>query len=106
MAELIPRRVLFGNPERISPHLSPDGTRLAWIAPHEGVLNVWVAPIGRNGVDWSAARVVTDDTDRGIRMFAWAHDAQHLLYLQDTGGGGNRALHSDHDGALCSGALS
>ena len=93
MAELIPRRVLFGNPERISPHLSPDGTRLAWIAPHEGVLNVWVAPIGTNGVDWSAARVVTDDTDRGIRMFAWAHDAQHLLYLQDTGGDENWRLH-------------
>ena len=36
MAELIPRRVLFGNPERVSPRLSLDGTRLAWIAPHEG----------------------------------------------------------------------
>jgi dipeptidyl aminopeptidase/acylaminoacyl peptidase len=93
MAELIPRRVLFGNPERISPHLSPDGTRLAWIAPHEGVLNVWVAPIGGNGVDWSAARVVTEDADRGIRMFAWAHDAQHLLYLQDTGGDENWRRH-------------
>src|SRR5262245_18743622 len=30
---LIPRDVLFGNPERTSPRLSPDGTRLAWIAP-------------------------------------------------------------------------
>ena len=44
-------------------------------------------------MDWSAARVVTDDTDRGIRMFAWAHDAQHLLYLQDTGGDENWRLH-------------
>src|SRR6202451_4715287 len=93
MAELIPRRVLFGNPERISPHLSPDGTRLAWIAPQEGVLNVWAAPIGRSVVDSPAARVVTDDTDRGIRMFAWAHDARHLLYLQDTGGDENWRLH-------------
>ncbi|MGH7735130.1 MAG: TolB family protein, partial [Gemmatimonadales bacterium] len=93
MAELIPRRVLFGNPERISPHLSPDGTRLAWIAPHEGVLNVWAAPIGGGGVDWPAARVITDDSDRGIRMFAWAHDGQHLLYLQDTGGDENWRLH-------------
>ena len=67
MAELIPRRVLFGNPERVLPRISPDGTRLAWIAPHEGVLNVWVAPVGDDGVDWAAARVVTDDTDRGIR---------------------------------------
>ena len=42
MVELIPRDVLFGNPERESPRVSPDGTRLAWLAPVEGVLNVWV----------------------------------------------------------------
>jgi dipeptidyl aminopeptidase/acylaminoacyl peptidase len=90
---LIPRRVLFGNPERVSPGISPDGTRLAWIAPQDGVLNVWVAPISADGVDWAAARVVTDDTDRGIRMFTWAHDGRHLLYLQDTGGDENWRLH-------------
>src|SRR5690348_4780123 len=93
MAELIPRRVLFGNPERISPRISPDASTLAWIAPHEGVLNVWTAPVGPDGVDWAAARVVTDDTDRGIRMFTWAHDGRHLLYLQDTGGDENWRLH-------------
>ena len=74
MVELIPRSVLFGNPERTSPQLSPDGTRLAWIAPRDGVLNVWVAPVGVDGVDWDAAQAVTDDSDRGIRFFAWAHD--------------------------------
>jgi dipeptidyl aminopeptidase/acylaminoacyl peptidase len=93
MAELIPRRVLFGNPERVLPRISPDGTRLAWIAPHEGVLNVWVAPVGDDGVDWSAAWVVTDDTDRGIRVYAWAHDGRHVLYLQDTDGDENWRLH-------------
>jgi dipeptidyl aminopeptidase/acylaminoacyl peptidase len=93
MAELIPRRVLFGNPERISPRISPDASTLAWIAPHEGVLNVWTAPVGPDGADWAAARVVTDDTDRGIRMFTWAHDGRHLLYLQDTGGDENWRLH-------------
>jgi dipeptidyl aminopeptidase/acylaminoacyl peptidase len=93
MAELIPRRVLFGNPERTSPHISPDASTLAWIAPHEGVLNVWTAPMGGDGVDWAAARVVTDDTDRGIRKFTWAHDGRHLLYLQDTGGDENWRLH-------------
>src|SRR6266536_2121617 len=96
MVELIPRQVLFGNPERISPRISPDGTQLAWIAPSDGVLNVWVAPAGTGqgeGIDWSAARVVTDDSDRGIRMFAWAHDGRHLLYLQDTGGDENWRLH-------------
>ncbi|HTX27810.1 MAG TPA: S9 family peptidase [Streptosporangiaceae bacterium] len=99
MPELIPRDVLFGNPERINPHISPDGTRMAWIAPREGVLNVWVAPIraadapGGSGVDWDAATVVTDDNDRGIRAYTWAKDGRHLLYVQDTGGDENWRLY-------------
>jgi hypothetical protein len=94
MPELIPLTVLFGNPERVSPRISKDGSQLAWIAPSDGVLNVWVAPVSAaTGVDWAAARVVTDDTDRGIRQFAWAHDGRHLLYVQDTGGDENWRLH-------------
>jgi dipeptidyl aminopeptidase/acylaminoacyl peptidase len=93
MPELIPLSVLFGNPERVSPRLSPDGSELAWIAPHDDVLNVWVAPIGSDGVGWDAARVVTDDADRGIRQFAWAHDGRHLLYVQDAGGDENWRLY-------------
>ena len=95
MADLIPRSVLFGNPERTAPRISPDGRQLAWIAPLDGVLNVWVAPIGDSeaGVDWTSARVVTADTDRGVRVFAWAHDGRHLLYLQDAGGDENWRLY-------------
>src|ERR1022692_3308970 len=93
MTELIPRVVLFGNPERFSPQISPDGKRTAWIAPKDGVLNVWVAPTGPDGVNWDAATVVTDDTDRGIRTFAWARDGVHLLYLQDAGGDENWRLY-------------
>src|SRR3984893_18706802 len=93
MAELIPRRVLLANPERVMPRVSPDGSRLAWIAPHESVLNVWVAPTGADGVGWAQAQVGTDDTDRGIRMFAWDHDVLHLMYLQDTVCDENWRLH-------------
>jgi dipeptidyl aminopeptidase/acylaminoacyl peptidase len=94
LVDLIPRQVLFGNPERVSPQISPDGSQLAWIAPHENVLNVWLAPVSPGtGVNWEEARVVTDDADRGIRMFAWAHDGRHLLYLQDAGGDENWRLH-------------
>src|ERR1700689_2601561 len=93
MVELIPRTVLFGNPERVAPHISPDGTRLAWIAPHEGGLNVWVAPIGSSGADWDSGAVVTADPDRGIRVCAFARDDRHLLYLQDTGGDENWRLY-------------
>ena len=94
MVDLIPRSVLFGNPERTSPQISPDGGALAWIAPRDGVLNLWVAPVGEeSGVDWAAARPVTEDTDRGIRAFAWARDGQHVLYVQDVGGDENWRLY-------------
>lgn len=66
--ELIPRQVLFGNPEKTSPSLSPDGTRLAFLAPVNGVLNVWVGPSD----DPAAARPVTDERGRGIHGYFWA----------------------------------
>lgn len=81
---LIPRSVLFGNPERLSPKLSPDGQYLAYIAPHQGVLNVWVRTVGQND-----DRVVTQDRERGIRTYLWSQDGEHLLYLQDSGGNEN-----------------
>jgi dipeptidyl aminopeptidase/acylaminoacyl peptidase len=79
---LIPRDVLFGNPERVAPTLSPDGTRLGFVAPEDGVLNVWVGP----AEDPSAAKPVTHDRGRGVRTFAFCHDDKTLVYLQDTDG--------------------
>ncbi len=32
-APLIPREVLFGNPERANPQISPDGTQIGYLAP-------------------------------------------------------------------------
>ena len=87
--ELIPREVLFGNPERILPRISPDGGKLAWVAPVDGVLNVWVSDVGSDD-----AKPVTDDRDRGIRQYFWAHDGRHLLYLKDEGGDENWRLHA------------
>src|SRR5260370_37581458 len=78
---LIPRRVLFGNPEKASPRLSPDGRMLAYLAPDEGVLNVWVRTLGQND-----DRVVTSDRLRGIRSYFWQPDSKHILYVQDIGG--------------------
>ncbi len=78
---LIPREVLFGNPTHLSPGVSPDGRRLAYLAPDEGVLNLWVGSLHGGGF-----KAVTRDRDRGIRFFMWAHDNRHLLYLQDRAG--------------------
>ena len=82
---LIPRDVLFGNPERVSPQISPDGKRLGWIAPDDkNVLQVWVKTVG--GTD---DKVVTADKKRGIRRYFWAEDDKTLIYLQDADGDEN-----------------
>jgi dipeptidyl aminopeptidase/acylaminoacyl peptidase len=86
---LIPREVLFGNPDRTAPALSPDGARIGFIAPVDGVLNVWVGP-----ADGSApAQPVTDDRDRGIRTYLFCQDDRHLVYGQDTAGDENWRLY-------------
>jgi dipeptidyl aminopeptidase/acylaminoacyl peptidase len=86
---LIPRRALFGNPDRASVQVSPDGTYLAWLAPRDGVLNVWVAP--RENL--AAARPVTQDTGRGIRSYLWGLTSTHILYVQDKNGDENWRLY-------------
>jgi len=78
-----PLDVLLGNPERTGPELSPDGSKLAWIAPVDNVLNVWVRDLAAGDDE---GKPVTSDTDRGIRGYGWAEDGTHLLYIQDTGG--------------------
>jgi len=85
---LIPRNVLFGNPERADPQISPDGTQLGYLAPVDGVLNVWIRTLGK-----SDDRAVTADKKRGIRNFTWQFDNQHVLYTQDVGGDENWRLY-------------
>ncbi len=84
-AGLIPRSVIFGNPEKAGAQVSPDGARLSFLAPVDGVLNVWVGPSGR----MQDAKPVTHDTKRGIRQYFWAYTSQHVIYLQDSNGDEN-----------------
>ena len=95
MTDLIPRTVLFGNPERTLPELSPDGRQLAWIAPLAGVLNVWVAPLGRRQGGRLGCRTGGHgQRGPGYSDVYWAHDGRHLLYIQDTGGDENWRLYN------------
>src|SRR5436190_19936337 len=79
---LIPRETLFGNPEKAQARLSPDGKYLSYLAPVDGVLNVFVGPSD----DLDKAKVVTKDKKRGIRQHQWAFTSKHLLYVQDNDG--------------------
>lgn len=80
--KLIPRQLLFGNPDKAMARLSPDGSKLSYLAPRDGVLNVFVGPVD----DPSAAKPVTHEKQRGIRTYFWAYDNKHVLYVQDTKG--------------------
>jgi dipeptidyl aminopeptidase/acylaminoacyl peptidase len=82
--DLIPRKILFGNPDKANPQISPDGTMMAYLAPVNDILNVWVGKIG--GDDYQP---VTKDEERGVRIYFWAADNKHILYLQDVGGNEN-----------------
>ncbi len=92
--DLIPREIIFGNPVKASPQISPDGTMMAYLAPVENVLNVWVKTVGKDD-----DRPVTKDTNRGIRNYFWASDNHHMLYLQDVGGNENWRLYGVDLGA-------
>ena len=84
LPQLIPRSVLFGNPQRAAPRISPDGKTIAYLAPEKGVLNVWVRSVGQTD-----DRVVTSDTYRGIRSYFWQPDSSSVIYTQDQGGDEN-----------------
>ena len=82
---LIPRKLLLGNASRSNPRLSPDGSHLAWIAPLDGVLNIWVAPTLAIG----QGQPVTRMKGRPAAWFDWSADGRHVMFLKDETGDEN-----------------
>jgi dipeptidyl aminopeptidase/acylaminoacyl peptidase len=87
---LIPRSALFGNPEKAQARVSPDAKYISFIAPRDGVLNVWLAERGK----LDAAKPITNDQKRGIRRHMWSFDNRHIHYLQDLDGDENWHVHA------------
>ena len=96
-ADLIARKVFFDNADCYNVRLSPDGKNLAWAAPIDGVINLFVAP----AADPGAARPVTHITGRSMSTyFRWAHTNRHLVYFRDRDGDENyRAFSVDIESA-------
>ena len=88
-AELIPKKILFGNPEKTTVRLSSDGKYISYLAPHKGELNIWVAPAD----DITKAVPLTEDK-RGLRSYLWAKDNKHIIYSKDGDGDENWRLYS------------
>ena len=77
----------FSPPERAGAQISPDGTRIAYLAPWRNRLNVWVRDLGSDGSEGDTEpRCVTADETRSVHLFSWTHDSRWLLYMQDSGG--------------------
>ena len=85
---LIPREVLFGNPEIIGVSLSPDGRRIAYLAPDQGVLNLWVRDLEGK----APPRVLTQQRSRPQRPAGWTPDGRYLISTRDTQGDENTVV--------------
>lgn len=86
---LIPLRDFFDDPVRARAQVSPDGKRLAYLAPLDGRMNVWVRDVDGEGDD---DRPATHDRVRSIASYRWTRDGERILHLQDTGGDENHHL--------------
>ena len=87
---LIPRAYFFGNPARRRPAISPDGRWIAWLAPVDGVANIWIAARDR----LEDARPLTFDKGRGPGAPMFAHDGRHMLFLKDEDGDENSHVYA------------
>jgi dipeptidyl aminopeptidase/acylaminoacyl peptidase len=90
---LIPREVLLGNPKRSQPVLSPDGTRIAYLAPDDrGVLQIWIRTLGTDDdrcVSAGRQPIQTYRLGSGIVNYEWTSDSGSILYGQDKEGDEN-----------------
>ena len=85
LPEFISVEDLFDSPTRAYASISPDGTKIAYLAPWKERLNVWVQSVDSD----DDARCVTADDNRSVLSYQWTDDPRWLLYTQDTGGDEN-----------------
>jgi dipeptidyl aminopeptidase/acylaminoacyl peptidase len=85
LPELISVEDLFSAPERTAATISPDGTRIAYLAPWQNRLNIWVQDVD----DDATARCVTADETRSVYIYRWTDNPRWMLYMQDSGGDEN-----------------
>ena len=80
-----------------TPLISPDGRLISWIAPLDGISNLYVAPAD----DIAAARPVTRFTEGGVRgtnvsgkvIYRWHYDSLRVIFPMDYDGDENWDIH-------------
>jgi len=87
MPELISRKILFSDPERTLVKISPQGEKLAFLAPFKNNLNVWIGSIDAP----SHAKPITQSI-HSIRDYWWFSE-DVLLFIHDQNGDESWQLH-------------
>ncbi len=81
--DLIPRRLFYDAPECAKVTISPDGSKIAFLAPVDGVQNVWIAPLS----DPAAGKPVTKVDDRDVlNQLWWPGDNEHVIFFREHAG--------------------
>jgi dipeptidyl aminopeptidase/acylaminoacyl peptidase len=84
---LIPRNILFGNPDKTTVRLSPNAMYISYLTPKDGGLTLCMI----SSTDSSKAQFITNIRTNN---YSWAFDNQHILYLSDDNGDENDRLYS------------
>ena len=80
---LIPLETFYAGGAQIRGHrISPDGTKLLWLAPVDGKPTIHIS-------DRDGGNVHTIPAERPVRWVYWVHDSRHLTVWQDNDGDEN-----------------
>ncbi|HEX9890337.1 MAG TPA: alpha/beta fold hydrolase, partial [Nitriliruptorales bacterium] len=91
----LPVDVAVADPRHVGVTVSPDGRRWAYLAPVDGVMNLWVGELD------GEAKPITALTGRGLSPpgpvtpgYRWTYDSRHLVYFLDGDGDENWIPHA------------
>ena len=82
---LIPRRTLFDNPVAFGGQISPCGRWFSWLAPVDGVMNIWLAAADQPG----KGEPLTRTKGRPINWQGWTPDSRFVMFVNDETGDEN-----------------
>lgn len=84
----IPLKDFFKNPEKAGYSISPNGKYIAYLAPYNDRMNIFVQEIGSD-----VSTRITGVTERDINNYFWGND-RIILFLKDNAGDENFHLYS------------
>lgn len=76
--QIIPRRFLFADEDKLNVRLSPDGRMLSYLAPVGNAQGVWLCPAN----DPTKAELLFQQTDAPALNLQWAYTSRQLVYLK------------------------